>query len=89
MAAKRRDERQAKVPEKEIVGGARKNRRRWCRGKEGVEHQPKCMPYNEAKGGTLGKYTQDWRVLVCTVCGKDLALHSPYRNRPKPSWVDC
>jgi hypothetical protein len=44
-AAKRRDARATKVEAETIraPGGHRKDRKKWCRGKAGVEHVPVCM----------------------------------------------
>lgn len=66
---------------------ATKNRRRWCKGKAGVEHTPKCMPYMPASLHIF----EEWRALVCTVCGKRLETWFPrtfgLRERSKPDWV--
>ena len=89
------------------VGNKRKNRKKWCRGKEGVEHQPVCTDYNTVKrhctpdgwkGGELGK---GWRLLVCSVCGRELDYYYPMEWNilskdgtlthrepdPPPAWV--
>ena len=68
----------------------RKNRKRWCRGKLGVEHQPVCMTYREAKGAPLFPSQEADRFLVCRVCGKELQhwwtmFKSSRQN--KPDWV--
>ena len=68
------------------VGNKRKNRKKWCKGKVGVEHQPVCMDFHKVKND----YTQHqpfkdkcystsdhWRVLVCAVCGKELDWYYP------------
>lgn len=82
-AIKRRDERATIGPEEEQAGGKAhpKDRRRWCRGKVGVEHTPVCMPH---------KHVQKWRELVCNTCGKVLDYWYPFgsrKNNPKPDWV--
>lgn len=75
---------------------AKKDRKRWCGGHEGREHTPKCMDYVVSKGqaelqkkhpGIFG----DWKVLVCTTCGKELDSYMPWDSvaypRPKPAWL--
>lgn len=89
-ASKRRDERQAKPVEERAASVRRRDRRRWCRGKMGVEHKPACMPAKTMAfaGSTL---FAGWRELVCTVCGKRLATYMPPydgREHVKPPWVD-
>jgi len=79
------------------VSLSRKERRRWCKGKEGVAHQTVCRPYDEVKGlkGVFWS-SNNWRVLYCKACGKELAYWMPliYENgsthqKTPPSWVDC
>jgi hypothetical protein len=96
IAAKRRDERATKVEEKDDKdmidvydeprpqGPRRKDKKRWCRGKIGVEHVPVCM-----KVQALAAYGcfDNWRILACKVCGKVLAHYSPAWTKPKPAWV--
>jgi hypothetical protein len=96
MAAKRRDARATKVEEKDDKdmidvydeprpqGLRRKDKKRWCRGKIGVEHVPVCM-----KVQALAAYGcfDNWRILACKVCGKVLAHYSPAWTKPKPVWV--
>jgi hypothetical protein len=95
-AAKRRDDRNTKSPEIAKPVRGKKDRKRWCRGKVGVEHKPKCVPYVETKkydawrGDQASSYLDKWRILVCTECGKELAAHMPFRvtpDRPVPTWV--
>lgn len=67
---------------------ARKNTKRWCRGKEGIEHVPKCMPYGD--GAAL--FLKEWRALVCVTCGKQMDYYAPPLDpirypRVKPKWV--
>lgn len=93
-ANRRRDLRQEKTPNEVPPPGAAsagKDTKRWCRGKVGVEHQPKCMGYNDLKGGgRIASMSRDWKILACTVCGKELAYWYPFgsrKNNPKPEWV--
>jgi hypothetical protein len=87
QAARRRDYRQAKADESIArTWPGKKDLHQWCRGREGVEHTPRCMPYT---GHPLLK---EWRELVCTACGKRLAWWSPSLDparypREKPDWV--
>jgi hypothetical protein len=62
---------------------------RWCRGQVGRKHSPKCVSYAELKHSELPK-VKDWRVLVCSLCHKELAwwMPAPGRLRPKPDWVE-
>jgi hypothetical protein len=82
----RKAERTAKTPEVSRPVAASKDTKRWCRGKVGREHQPKCF-VRESSGG-------EWRDLRCASCGKILdtwwppSLVAPFWQRPKPAWVD-
>jgi len=61
----------------------KKDTRRWCRGKVGVEHKTVCMTAKEAKSRS---YLESWRYLVCTVCGRELETY--FGNQENvPSWV--
>lgn len=89
-AADRRDARNLKEETSEPSGKSRKkkNTKKWCKGKEGVEHKPICKKYNEVK---LTNLFEDWRLLVCSECGKELDHYYPikqFSNKPKPEWVD-
>jgi hypothetical protein len=88
-ANKRRDERRTVVPSIRPQGGSKRNTKRWCRGVVGREHTPVCTDYNELKRAT---YAKDWKVLVCTTCGKELDNYWPCSwfksDKPKkPAWV--
>jgi len=76
---------------------ARKDRRRWCRGKVGVEHKTAVKD-----DMSLGKHSYSFcnaLVRYCTACGKELASWSPpvalrmagggtrIIEQPKPDWV--
>lgn len=67
-----------------------KNRKRWCRGKEGREHKPVCRKYAEVKRDYLSTRWPDrvraWRVLVCEACGKELDMYVGNRTG-RPDWV--
>lgn len=55
----------------------KKNRKRWCRGKEGVEHQTKLVPVHHS---FIKRKVNEIYILIdkCTVCGK----HVDYHCRP-------
>ena len=68
----------------------RASRVKWCRGKEGVLHQPVCMTYEQAKG--LPRFARQAvdRFLVCKACGKVLAHYwasFDSSRKEKPDWV--
>lgn len=90
-AAKRRDERNVRSPDRQRPPPSKKDTRRWCRGKVGVEHKTVCKDYREVKGlGTaIPGFAKDWRLLVCTECGKELATHYAFGASKKdpPAWV--
>ena len=89
------------------IGNKRKNRKKWCRGKVGVAHQPVCRRYNDAKQkfkaahsefeANLYVHFDTWRILVCSVCGKELDWYYPFRiqclngvlerEQKKPEWI--
>ncbi len=90
-SAVRRDARHI-ADDKVSQRGRRHGRARWCRGKPGVEHQPACMTYAQAKTGSglaASPTTADWRILVCKACGKELKHWFPIvgSTKPKPDWV--
>ena len=61
--------------------------RKWCKGKVGVEHTPKCFDYQAIKRWCGGRVRLDgWKILVCTTCGKELETYFPRRG-DKPDWV--
>ncbi len=68
--------------------------RRWCKGKVGVEHKPKCVDYQAVKRWAGAHVAlKDWKLLICTVCGKELDTWSPAPTNwgftwdKKPDWV--
>lgn len=94
--------RKAKDPEsdKSAKPSKKKDTRKWCKGKKGVEHKKKCVDYRTTKGivtnwpGVWANNSlfKDWKVLICTECGKELAHWTgkmPWetKSRPVPDWV--
>ena len=96
-AAKRRDIRNEKAPDAAPKTRSRgKNTKKWCRGKVGVEHKPKCVDYIDtkqlqARGARLMLGLRNgWKLLICTECGKELAYYMPWNPdvpNPPPPWV--
>lgn len=85
-ASKRRDVRHTKSSdETSSTAPNKRNTKKWCRGKEGVSHQPKCMEYAKVKGVSKS-WAQSWRLLVCEGCGKELEIWFGDMER-KPEWV--
>ncbi len=74
---------------------AKKDTRRWCRGKPGVEHMLKCMDFHRDKGMNARPEPDEsisagWKVLSCTVCGKELERWFPMfkgERKSPPAWV--
>lgn len=83
----RRDERHTAVPDDaKPPGRRRRNRHKWCKGRPGIAHKPKCQPYH----ATPTALNKNWRVLICTTCGRKLDVYfdSPFwTRRAKPDWV--
>jgi hypothetical protein len=99
-AVRRRDARHTKSPTeipKARVANAKKDTKRWCRGKTGVEHSPKCVDYRGTKlapsdfrGRPINPY-EGWKLLVCATCGKELDRYCPRRGndkQPRPAWAE-
>lgn len=88
-ANKRRDARRTALPVIRPPSGSQKDTKKWCRGKVGRTHTPKCVSFSELKGSP-GIY-RGWKVLVCAVCGRHLDYFwpSPWRTQPQqpPSWA--
>ena len=91
---RRRNARQDKPADSPVrPSRGKKDRRRWCRGHVGREHKPVCLKYGDVKqtmeiGGK--KIFDDWRVLACSACGKELDTwhgSTGFVSRPKPAWV--
>lgn len=91
LAAQVRDEKNLPGPEDELSAGVRKHKdkKRWCKGKVGVEHTSVCVPYRGGISTVLGAETAKWRQLVCSKCGKILDYYYPFKGRgkKKPDWV--
>jgi len=95
----RRDTRNAKDgPEAPKPRASKKNTRKWCKGKVGVEHTPVCRDYREVKHSgdlTFGERQvslyQGWKILMCSECGKELDYYYPMglngKVRREPPWV--
>ena len=90
----RRDARHQKPDDHHRPVAGRKNTKRWCRGHVGREHQPKCVSYREVKRSMVGfssDFAKRWKLLICTVCGKELDYYYPWRENiekyPPPPWV--
>jgi hypothetical protein len=75
----------------------KRDTKRWCKGKVGVEHKPAVKTFSEIKnwqGFGDRKATdlwQGWLVQYCTGCGKELDHYTPpygdvakYRKPPPP-----
>ena len=84
----RRDLRQTKSEIVDQPHNKRKNCKKWCRGKVGVEHITECKKYSEVKNVSEHAYSKYWRILVCTICGKEIDMHYSFGNKNKPKWVD-
>lgn len=101
-SVRRRDTRQTKESDEHRKDSSVKNKntKKWCKGKVGREHKAICMTYAEAKlpqeernlkrkgVGVVGKHLSHYRYLVCTVCGKELAIYYGFKSEKKPDWVD-
>jgi hypothetical protein len=88
---KRRDERQTKVPVIRAPSASKKDTKKWCRGKAGVEHKPVCMTHDEWENRSQSSaWSKDWRVLVCEDCGKQLDYWWPVpfmKGAAPPAWL--
>lgn len=91
-ANRRRDIRQAKPLDAATKGAAKKDTKRWCRGKVGVEHKPVCVPYRTDKPEPNADRwsSHKWRILQCETCGRKLDYWYPFGadRHDKPAWVD-
>lgn len=85
-AAKRRDARNTALPAIRPPSGSKKNTKKWCRGKAGVEHKPVCRDWSEVKNVT---YMRGCKLLICAECSKQLAWWFPWpgtKSEP-PAWA--
>lgn len=94
-ANKRRDERNTKVDdESHKTKRSKKDTIRWCKGKVGREHMPKCFPHKSMSINNKNIF-DGWYDLVCSACGKTIDTYRPRTkwlnmeldSRPKPDWV--
>jgi hypothetical protein len=93
---KYKDERNTKTPDAATkpLPSKKKDKRKWCRGKVGIEHELKCVKYDDYKGMKLPS-SNNWRLLVCVNCGKELDYYYPITfgsinlHEKVPNWVDC
>lgn len=92
---RRRAARQDKPDDAPRRARGKKDRKRWCGGHVGREHQPKCFDYRELKHRNgfyaEGSAFSGWKILACTACGKELDHWFPWDDTrlasPKPAWV--
>lgn len=87
---RRRNARQDKPPDAHRPVSGKKDTRRWCKGIVGREHKPECMNYAKL-AGRVTSLSAEWRILACSVCGKELDHYYPWPDiplrKPKPAWV--
>jgi len=74
-AAARNDARHTAVDDAHRTRSAasKKDTKRWCRGKVGVEHLPAVRPYRPTSTWNGQSIFSNWLVRYCTACGRDLA----------------
>jgi len=83
-ARDRKEARQSKGPDESPPIPAKKDKKRWCGGHVGREHEKVCMPYDNTQG-----IFKNWRVLACKNCGKRFEFYYPFGHwkKSKPTWV--
>lgn len=92
-ANKRRDERHTKTPETNRPTPAKKNTKKWCKGKVGREHQTRVMSGEEKNrsfqhvDGSKFVSMKNWKFLICIVCGKELDIYYGGSSKRKPDWA--
>jgi len=64
----------------------KKDRKKWCRGKVGVDHEPQCKNYHDVVHTSLN-YAKNWKLLVCAKCGKNLDWYHPLQHKQPPDWA--
>lgn len=91
-ANRRRDQRQTKLPAIRAPSASKKDTKKWCRGKVGVEHKPVCVAYDDHKRSSLR--VSEWKILLCSTCKKELDYWwpSPFdwpgkKPQTPPEWV--
>ena len=101
-AIDRNDERHTKIPDEEVNNkpSKSKNKKKWCKGKIGVEHDAVCLKYRdvhktpeESPASGIAN-TNIWRILCCKKCGKNIDYYYPMtwsnhflKEEKKPDWV--
>jgi hypothetical protein len=73
------------------VQSNKKDTKRWCRGKVGVEHQGKCMLWRKWTTYPEGQEKRSYE-LVCAECSRRLDFYFPSLDEQrypskKPAWV--
>ncbi len=67
---------------------AKKDKKSWCKGKNGIEHKPIVKSYNEVKhNNNLDSHNRhkNWLLLICEGCGKELDFY--FGTKRKQEWV--
>jgi hypothetical protein len=92
----RRDARHTRGSDEHAPVAGQKDTKRWCRGKVGTPHTTRCVRYDDVKRAPFpdahNSSSRDWRILICTACGKELANYWPLDwgaqgQEKKPDWV--
>ena len=93
-AVARRDARHTSVPDAPRTRSIpnRRDTKRWCKGKIGVEHVLAIKSYRDLKGDDSPQVFSGWLVRYCSVCGKETDLYMPpwpstRKQKPAPGWV--
>ena len=87
-----RNEKSDDTPKTRGVANKR-DTKRWCRGKSGVEHKLVVSSLTDAhKDYGMSTTFAGWYIRYCSKCGKEFAMYSPplrgYPERkPKPAWL--
>ena len=89
----RRSERQTAVPDDHKTRGvSKRDTKRWCKGKVGVEHKLVVKPRSEIAGKAhyqILTTSEKWLIRYCESCGKEVAWWYPMggMKREPPAWV--
>lgn len=91
-AANRRDFKASKdEADNKPSNSAKKDTKKWCKGKQGKKHTLAVKPYKDLKGdsGATDRkhYTNGWYIRYCTTCGKETDYHYPFGKIEKPEWL--
>jgi hypothetical protein len=86
-AAKRAAERHTHADVRPGKATNAKDTKRWCKGYVGREHKTDVKSAPDLKG--WGDIFEDYQILYCVKCGKELARYYPSRlwAMPKPAWA--